>query len=552
VGAASPGANGSSGANYVVDLTGTQPVNPKLHWAESRWSKTFWIGGTPPAQVNIDNNLAYLASTRFLPNFDTSITVSPSAIASEYANYAQNANGIYDGSWNQPSNSTTWQSAMPSTGARQDIAPYPAWTALWLYTGDWRMRVVALGLADQAASWPVHIREGNPTKRFLLTDPVGSGTGFGKVASRVDHESVFGGRPFDWGTPADNFVAVGPVDVNDPWGFDGAHQPQAFYPQYILTGDPFYLQEMTFWASGSAFDCWGGTPTMGQGCGPYPSTVVYAGAVHDQLRGDAWVSRNRAETAFAEPDGTPEKTYFTALTDEMIARWEGGFQLTGTKFDGTPEKVWGAKVGNEQTTNAGPFSGQVPPLHNWGSICDPTLPYINCVDDPQWLLPATAGSLDDPWMQWYLQYSLGRLWELGYPVQALANWTAAYPIGLINSSGMATLVGFYETSPLKRGTGGWYTTWAGWISGLNLTPTCCGGVGFPTYFVDNLASDGREVWLTPGLAMLVDEQAPGATTAWSWWIGNVYSKVPDFANDPKWAIVPRTDANVLPAQPIIP
>jgi len=29
---------------------------------------------------------------------------------------------------------------------------------------------------------------------------------------------------------------------------------------------------------------------------------------------------------------------------------------------------------------------------------------------------------------------------------------------------------------------------------------------------------------------------------------NVYSKVPDFANDPKWAIVPRTDTNVLPAQ----
>ena len=25
-----------------------------------------------------------------------------------------------------------------------------------------------------------------------------------------------------------------------------------------------------------------------------------------------------------------------------------------------------------------------------------------------------------------------------------------------------------------------------------------------------------------------------------------YSKVPDFATDPKWAIVPRTDTNVLP------
>ncbi len=88
------------------------------------------------------------------------------AVATEYALYAQNTNDIYDGLWDQPTNSTTWQNGMGATGARQDIAPYPEWTALWLYTGDWRMRQVALGLADQAASWAVHIREGNPTKRF--------------------------------------------------------------------------------------------------------------------------------------------------------------------------------------------------------------------------------------------------------------------------------------------------------------------------------------------------------------------------------------------------
>jgi hypothetical protein len=48
--------------------------------------------------------------------------------------------------------------------------------------------------------------------------------------------------------------------------------------------------------------------------------------------------------------------------------------------------------------------------------------------------------------------------------------------------------------------------------------------------------------------MLVDQGAPGATAAWAWWIANVYSQVPDFANAPKWTIIPRTDSNVLPPQ----
>jgi hypothetical protein len=423
------------------------------------------------------------------------------------------------------------------------------------------MRQVALGLADQAASWPMHIRETDPTKRFLITDPVpatgATGSGFGLPISHADRQSAYGQLTtsgnglFNWGNAAQNLKAVSTsVDQGDPWGWDGAHQPQAFYPQYILTGDPFYLEEMTFWASITAFDCWGGSPTIGQGCGPYPSTQVYGGAIHDQQRGEAWIFRNRAETAFAEPDGTPEKTYFTALTDEAIARWEGGFQLTGTAFDGTSMKVWGQKVGNDQTTNAGPFSGQVPPLGEWSSTCDPTIPYTSCVDDPTWLLPATTGSFADPWMQWYIQYAIGRAAELGFPMGAINTMSAKFPVGMILDSGMPILTGVFEDSPLAPGTASWYKTWAGWISALNLTPTCCGGSGFPAYFASNLASDGREVWLTPGLAMTVDQNQPRATQAWAWFQANVYQKVPDFTNDPKWAIVPRTDSNVLPAQPL--
>src|SRR6516165_7157703 len=205
---------------YTADLTGTQTVNPKEHWAGSRWTRSFWIGGTPSAQGNIDNNLAYLESTRFLPNFDPSISVSPTALAAEYTNYSKNPNAPYDGVWN--TSGTVLENGMAAPGARQDIAPYPNWTVMWLYTGDWRMRQVALGLADQAASWPVHIREIDPTKRFLVTDPVVTpASGYGKPFAHTDRQSALGklypngNGLFNWGIPADNLTQVGPIALEN-------------------------------------------------------------------------------------------------------------------------------------------------------------------------------------------------------------------------------------------------------------------------------------------------------------------------------------------------
>ncbi len=84
---------------YTADLTGTQAKYRKLHWALTTWSERFWLGGTPPAQVDIDDNLAYLEATRFIPNYDTSITVPETAIASEYARWNAHPHDIYDGIW---------------------------------------------------------------------------------------------------------------------------------------------------------------------------------------------------------------------------------------------------------------------------------------------------------------------------------------------------------------------------------------------------------------------------------------------------------------------
>ena len=117
---------------YTKDLTGALykiPPNSSLsHWTMTRWTREFWIGGTPPAQVNIDNNLAYLESTRFLPNLDPAISIPATQITNSYNNYLAAPHDIYDGYWNH---GVPWTSAMGVAGDSVHIGPYPLWVMVW-------------------------------------------------------------------------------------------------------------------------------------------------------------------------------------------------------------------------------------------------------------------------------------------------------------------------------------------------------------------------------------------------------------------------------------
>jgi hypothetical protein len=154
-----------------------------------------------------------------------------------------------------------------------------------------------------------------------------------------------------------------------------------------------------------------------------------------------------------------------------------------------------------------------------------------------------------------VQYALGRAAELGFASQPNQFHLGKYIIGMIGSS-LPILVAQYEI-PVEKVGGGWFASWSDLVAN-GLDPTWVNGSqaggGLPAYFTFNLSASGRQVWGTPGLAMLVDQNAPGAAAAWSWWEANVYSKVPvagaqPFYQDPRWTIIPRTDNNTLPAQP---
>jgi hypothetical protein len=535
------------------------------HWATSSWSRTFWLGKTPSPQVNIDNNLAYLASTRFLPHFDAATTIDPSAVASEYALWTGKPHDLYDGVWD----GGLWENGMGTPGARQDIGPYPTWTTMWLYTGDWRLRQMALGMADLAASWPYHLRETDPTKPLLRTDAAPSGTGLGRPVSIVGRPTLVTWEgDLNYGTAAADMVdIVGPVSTANPWGFEGSHEPAAFYPQYVVTGDPWYLGEMEMWASWDAARYIVGNVTYGRGPdGSY-------GGVNDEVRGAGWVMRDRVEAAFAVPDGDPEKIYLGTLVNDALARWEGSFGVTGangggTAYDGSVMKNWGAATGDYWTWNLGPNAGKAPTLHYWESDGNPTTDNSLVDSDTAagWFVPGAVGSITDLWMHWYSLYCLGRAAELGFAAGPFQEYTGQLLTGLINSSGLPTVIAAYEV-PAEIAGGGFPATYPAWLalftssanSASNQFLTCSGTMPsgqlcLQDYFASNLYAQGRQAYAMAALAPLVDAGAAGAAQAWAWMDKNVRQPIAattagtPFAQDPSWDIVPRTDANVLPAQ----
>jgi hypothetical protein len=546
----------SNGATvYTKNLTGSPPIVVRsmsfnlVHWSRSTWTREFWIGGTPPQQVNIDENLPYLESTRFLPNLDPSIVIPDAETSQEYNSWLAVPHDIYDGYWTKGGTvlASDWDTAMGTAGDSWHIGPYPRFTTEWLHSPDWRWRVMALNTTDIAGAWPMNMRESDPTRRFQRSDAVGSGTGLGRVVSAA-------GRPLmtEFADPnatgsSDNPKQVGPIAaprIGNPWTWDDAHQPSVWFAPYILTGDPWYLDELYAWAGITVFE---DAPANFRGPnGTYGGLWGYKAA-----RAVAWTLRGRAEAAFAAPDSTPEKSYLTYMANDAIARWEGGLGITGTPFDGNAEKLWGEKSGDPWTTNAhSPVSGQPSPLGNMASICDPGGPAPLCsypaATQTAWGLKVGAnGALDDPWINFYLEYAVGRAAELGFAIRPIQIAIGKLPIGIIASS-QPWMLGAYTMGAEKLG-GGFWSSWNDLIANgmdpiyvARLKPDWAGGL-----------QGGRQSWVTPGLAMLVDAGAPGAAAAWDWYKTNAYSVTPAsyFARDPRWAIVPRTDANVLPSQP---
>ncbi len=472
------------------------------HYAASRWTKLFWLNGTLEQKIDINYNLSYLKETKFFANYDMSFPV-PVPNSPPFNGALPD---LYEKGY--------WTKYMPTTGGRSDIGLLPSWTVEWLYTGAWQDRVEAFTQADLAGAWPMQVREGDPAKKFDRA----------KTIPAIGKPISINARPSLWlfdergpGTAEDAVSIQGTriLDTNSNvgggWQPDGAHQPDPFSAQYVLSGDPFYLEELQLWAAYSALKYCPNGESYCRG------VSGYAG-IQDQIRGNAWILRNRVNAAFLTPDDQGvERSYFTDIVNDAIALWEGRFHLSNSTLKSHPQWIWG------NTTNPQPAS----PLGFWSNGGEPG--EFAVIDSTKSSGAAAA------WMEYYLIMVLGRTVELGFPTQNLLAFSAPFVNGQVTDpSYNPWYMGAYRT-PAKALNGSFFSTWAAVADAFlpetrnTLAANATLGVGGP---ID------RNYYDLAAAAGSMTASEPGGAAAWQWLETNV-AKI-QTKRGLTWAILPRT------------
>ncbi|MBI2669678.1 MAG: fibronectin type III domain-containing protein [Candidatus Yanofskybacteria bacterium] len=510
--------------------------------AMSRWIKpngvSYWIGGTP-ATVNMDHNLSYVLSTKSLPNYDQTKIVSNSTITSACNNWNAAAKDLYD-------SGDFWQKSMGAPGSRPEIAPFPKWSVQWIFamgSGNASapcLKDRALGMADLAAAWPVHVREGNSAKSM---DRAGTVSGIGRVMSISQRPTLSAGQRGDnWSvaTGADSIGFVG-SHTSSGWNPQLSHLPEPFYVQYLLTGDHWYLEELMFWSGWVAFSPDGSVSGGDSGSrGPNGTFGAICGWAQGacEIRGEAWGLRTRAASAFIIPDGTPEKTYFSQLMDDTLAAWEGARNIIGTSYQGNTMWNWG----NTTVRTAWPPS----PLRQWerGNSGEPFT---------DWPVDGTQVSRGEAfWMNNMVTWALGFSKQLGFKSGDLLTWSSPFIVNTITDPAYNPyLIGAYEIPVIKTLTNSFYTTFSDLKTGFVSTvqnSNCwdtIGGQAFTNTPCESFRLLGDADGGYPYIAMAACSQIAGETggsTAWNWCRDNILNQTlvsPNpLNNNPIWAIVP--------------
>jgi hypothetical protein len=567
-------------SNIVLTLGNTSPStvytlpaskSPLTMYTLSRWTKTFWLNGTPPA-ADYNHNLAYLAATNFIANYDTTRVIPATQISNAYATWS-----ALDTS--DPYSAADFTKNQSAVGSRHypadEIGPYTGPAVMWIYTGDHRAQEMATRYAELASVWPVHFREGKAGK-FIDRAHTISGVGhWMSVSSRPTYCVVCGSTPFNYGNiaGADKVTPVGTTTFGG-WNPEIAHIPD-WMPVYLLTGDYYFLEENWAWASwatlatdGSRNDYPGRGPTGVEG--HIPGNSIYGA----QVRGTAWVLRNRVEVAAISPDSSPEHSYYDLLVNDTLAAFEGERNITTGAYNGTAMWNWGNQfaAANYCTTHSGVGlwcvnaingvqNGAPTAIHFW--VPDGGYPGNNLGGYPQ--DTSFAGGSTSPWMVQYVIYALGRAKDLGYPSQGLLSWVAPWIISQVTDPTFNPyLVSSYRQATVQP-NGQYYTTWAGILSSVcSSAATGCvtGGTSQNAQTAQTWAypinqyscaldpnGDGNcSSAFEAGMAIAQVADQPNGPAAWNWIYTNAMTSSALNAN-PKWAIIPRTGSSVGPPPP---
>ncbi len=195
--------------------------------------------------------------------------------------------------------------AMGASGERGDIGLVTEITARYLITGSKSDLQSMFEWAEASGTVPWHMRD--PSTLSAIS--------YAKYPNASTYGEPRGQQP--------QLL----LQSTSPFEIDGAHMPQLSYVPFLLTGDPYYLEELEF------------ALTFTLGCYPGHQTIIR----HDQTRMFAWTLRDLFYVVKALPDNTPSwllpKSYWAKILDKNL-NW------TMTNF-----------VNNPSFKTAGLFSG---------------------------------------------------------------------------------------------------------------------------------------------------------------------------------------------------
>ncbi len=154
---------------------------------------------------------------------------------------------------------------MPNTGERNDIGLVTEPQAKFICTSDAASLDLVRAQAEAAGTMPWHMRDETQTGPF----------DFRKYPNATWYYSTNAGSPHVKTTTT-------------PVTLDSAHQPSLAYVPYLLTGDPYHLEDIQFQATWN----WGSLPAA------YRPSVP-------QARAFAWSLRTLAQAARVTPAATP-------------------------------------------------------------------------------------------------------------------------------------------------------------------------------------------------------------------------------------------------------
>jgi hypothetical protein len=265
--------------------------HPHLHQAQyQNWHHPIWSGSAPA--VNVQHDIAALAATGAVPNYDLTTGVSASLLASEESTMAA-------AGWGAPLAANGVTQGMPGTGGRGDIGPTTQANAAWLMTQSPQAAAYALGQADASGAVPWNFYN------------AAAGTWL-NTAQYPDIWIDPRANPDNGTTPLTQQVAT-----DTPWAVDPAHQPDLAYVAYLMTGSRYYLDALNAQASYSIVTQW---PDAKAGRDGAEGNVIQG----NQVRGAAWSLRQVDEAAYANPTGSAEKAYFTGIANNnwqwLVAR----------------------------------------------------------------------------------------------------------------------------------------------------------------------------------------------------------------------------------------